>query len=97
MKGWKKLSLRQKELCFFLLLVFFGGIKQFLVYNLPIMAVDVYKRQVRLTARTKGFRRSASSFCTSCGTRFPFPWYFMEEAEAGTRTWRDVPKKESIS
>ena len=31
MKGWKKLSLRQKELCFFLLLVFFGGIKQFLV------------------------------------------------------------------
>ena len=39
MKGWKKLSLRQKELCFFLLLVFFGGIKQFLVYNLPIMAV----------------------------------------------------------
>ena len=39
MKGWKKLSLRQKELCFFLLMVFFGGIKQFLVYNLPIMAV----------------------------------------------------------
>ena len=39
MKGWEKLSLRQKELCFFLLLVFFGGIKQFLVYNLPIMAV----------------------------------------------------------
>ena len=34
----KNLSTGRKELCFFLILVLLGAGKQFLVYNLPIMA-----------------------------------------------------------
>lgn len=39
MKFWKNQSIRRKEVSFFLAMVLFGGLKEFLVYNLPIMAV----------------------------------------------------------
>ena len=39
MKFWKNQSIRRKEVSFFLAMVLFGGVKEFLVYNLPIMAV----------------------------------------------------------
>ncbi len=39
MNFWKNLSTRRKEVFFFLAMVLFGGLKEFLVYNLPIMAV----------------------------------------------------------
>lgn len=39
MKFWKNQSIRRKEVSFFLAMVLFGVLKEFLVYNLPIMAV----------------------------------------------------------
>ena len=39
MNFWKNLSTRRKEVFFFLSMVLFGVLKEFLVYNLPIMAV----------------------------------------------------------
>ena len=39
MNFWKNLSTRKKEVFFFLAMAFFGVLKEFLVYNLPIMAV----------------------------------------------------------
>ena len=39
MKFWKNQSIRRKEVSFFLAMVLFGALKEFLVYNLPIMAV----------------------------------------------------------
>ena len=39
MKTWKNLSVEKKELFLFLFMAAAGLIKQFLVYNLPIMAV----------------------------------------------------------
>ena len=39
MKMWKRLSPVKKEVFLFLIMAGFGMIKQFLVYNLPIMAV----------------------------------------------------------
>lgn len=39
MKFWKNQSIRRKEVSFLLAMVLFGVLKEFLVYNLPIMAV----------------------------------------------------------
>lgn len=39
MKFWKNQLIRRKEVSFFLAMVLFGVLKEFLVYNLPIMAV----------------------------------------------------------
>ena len=39
MKFWENQSIRRKEVSFFLAMVLFGVLKEFLVYNLPIMAV----------------------------------------------------------
>ena len=38
MNFWKNLSTRRKEVFFFLSMVLFGVLKEFLVYNLPIRA-----------------------------------------------------------
>ena len=42
MNMWKRLSPVKKEIFLLLIMAGFGLVKQFLVYNLPIMAVHMY-------------------------------------------------------